>query len=155
MSDSKSGSLLITIILVLIAAGGGFYLGKTFGNSKIGGTTPANSNGIFAQQSATIQGKVTKVSGNMITVQNNNNVSATFPTADKVFISKVTSNNLSATPSSDLNTIQLNQNAFINLQIENGQYKIVSVAILPESQPLPPVGGPTAPNTATSSTVKR
>lgn len=154
MSNSKYG-LLVTVIFVLIAAGSGFYLGKTFGYSKIGGPIPANNNSIFAQQSATIQGKVTKVDGNTLTVQNNNNVSASFPSADKIFISKVESSNLSATPSSDLKTIELNRDAFINLQIVDGQYKIVSVAILPQLQPLPPAGGQIPPNTATSGAVKR
>ena len=130
--------LTLTIILMVLAAVAGFYVGNSKGTKvsllpnqiNLPGTT--ESSPLFGSQSATINGKITQLNGQTATVTDFKNQTAQFPVSLKVIIFKIGTNPALSSPSADLKSIELNRPAIINLGYTNNQFEITSVRFLPK-----------------------
>lgn len=172
MTEKVTYLVIVLLIVVAIIIGMiGYALGK---NER--GTTPSkekttqanSSNTFFDNEQASVNGKITNFdkAKNIITVQNSKNASQDFTLSDKVFISSAPADKTTpATPSSDLNKIELGKNAYINLIMSGGSYKVVTIGYMsdtnipsspntnlpnskpaaPASTPLPKSSAPTKP----------
>lgn len=126
----------VILVLMFVAAVGGFYAGKT---TILPGSpyTPTQTESavlaspVFASQTATVQGVITKVDGKIITVVGDKNMEDNFEVSDKLVIYKFTSGSPQASASSKLNSIDLNKNALIILELMENKYKVTSVSYLP------------------------
>lgn len=96
------------------------------------------SNPIFDHQTATITGKITKVEGDKITVMDSGNNSETFTLVKGAAIANVAGSKHVAS-SSSIKNIPLNTNAYISLELIEGEYKVNSIFYgnYPASTPLP------------------
>lgn len=98
---------------------------------------------LFTSQNATVEGKVTKVKGNVISVENTKGVKGDVELSKNVMISKNTNQGI-ATPSSDLKNIELNKTAFISLTTnpETGNLEVNMITYMATA---PGTGGTIAP----------
>lgn len=127
---------LVTIVLILIAGAVGYYIAKNNLTSTVG--VPGNTQNapapkaqtIFQSQNATIQGTITKVEGQNISVTNVNGESGQFPVSSKVVIYKFRPGSSQASPSSELKDISINKPVLINLELTGGQYQVTSISDL-------------------------
>lgn len=87
-----------------------------------------NSSSLFKSQTATIQGKITKVLGNIAQVESDTGAKGEFEISDKVLIYKFKGGSGTASASSDLKEIQENMQVLITLALIEGKYKIVSIS---------------------------
>lgn len=104
-----------------------------------GSSLPASK--LFQTQTATVLGKITAVSSNSITVMDEKNQTDQFILSQKWVVYK-TSNNLQASPSSDLKSIEKEKLVMVTLELIDGSYQVVSIAYLP---PTPTGPSPTPP----------
>lgn len=145
--------ILLVAILVVLAALGGYAVGNKGGlNLRNNSTVPGTSSqaGFFDSQNANVQGQVTKIDGNKVTIKNVKGETQVFTAADQVFITKF-NGNTPASPSADLKTVELNKNVIISLMAKNGDYQIVSISQTPPAPtttPPAPVQAPKTPVTA-------
>jgi hypothetical protein len=160
MPDNKPFPLFLVLFLLIIALAAGFFLGKKGVGQKSSSTEMPKNESIYNSQTATIYGKVTKLSGKKVTIQNNlNKQTGEFEVAESITITKVSSKQpLNATPSSDLNKIELNKDASITLDLREGKYMVTAIYItgdmpaIPANLPLPSgVKPPVSPNAIISS----
>lgn len=86
-------------------------------------TTPVE---IFSSQTATIRGKITKINGQRLTLQNDQNTSGEFEAGRVVLINDST-NLAVASNSAELQKIPLNKTLVINLLFVDGRYVVTSL----------------------------
>lgn len=103
---------------------------------------------LLTTQTATIKGKVLKVEGKLLTVQNSSGLTGDVLLSDNAVVSKVNKNGTFASPSADLSIIEPNQEAIITLAYTGGVYKATLIQFLP---PLPPAPKFQATKSATQS----
>lgn len=134
---------IIGLILVIIAGLGGYFIGF----SKPGAapssqqiaqkaTQAAENSPIIKQQTATIQGKITSISDNAITVINDQNQSDQFSLSNKLVVYKPI-NTSQAGASTDVKDIKTDTLAFIILELVDGKYQVVSISYPPDAASLP------------------
>lgn len=140
---SKLFWIIIGLLVILIITG--FFLGSYFlpqRKAPITQNSFSTSQKIFANQSATIKGKIIKISTSQITIQNNLGVTGEFRLADKIFITRYDSLGQSYL-TSNVSEIELNKDTIINLElpsdtnglnVDQSDYRIIAVNFLP---PLP------------------
>lgn len=140
--QSKVPFIVISIVLIILAFGGGYYLSQ-MSKPVSQSATPA-SNSIFAQQSAMISGTVTAVNGRNLTVKSDSGQTGTFPAAAQIFINKITSvptinsNTPLPTPQTNISAIEIGKPSTLMLNMVNGKYEVTSVTILPPVGTTPP-----------------
>ncbi|KKQ07975.1 MAG: hypothetical protein US19_C0034G0011 [Candidatus Daviesbacteria bacterium GW2011_GWB1_36_5] len=136
--------MLIGVAVSLVV---GFLIGSASSNLGKGGgiANLANltQNDLYTSQSATVQGKITKVEGKMLTVTNSSGKSGELELSDNAIINKIKTGGRAintATSSTDLTALETDKDVTLFLQMTDGKYKVISVNYTP---PLPPV--PTLP----------
>ncbi len=131
------------VIFILLSAGVGYLVGakKNPAQNQAAKTSDQSSspskNSFFQTQTASLQGKITKVSESGITVENDKKESKTFAASNKLAIYKFATNSTQATPSSDLKAIETGKNAILNLELVGNDYQILSISYLPSVSPPP------------------
>lgn len=138
MGKSANLYVLCTLLLV-VGLVVGFVLGKGLSKGGINSLTSLDNSKLYTTQTATIRGKVTKVEGKTLTVQNSQGTTGTIEASDKVLVSKLRTagSTAPASPSSDLKQVTLNEEVLITLQLTEGTYKAVLIQYLPPLPPLP------------------
>lgn len=96
---------------------------------------PSEKTNVFSSQSASIQGKITKLDGDRLSITNSAGVSGEFGISPNAMVFKFRNATSQASPSSDLRTVELNKNVVVNLNFENDAYLVVSISQLPETTP--------------------
>lgn len=128
---------VITSILVLLAFIIGLLLGKFSYNApkQISQKQASLANPLFSTQQATIRGKITKVEGSMLTVQNNLGVNGQVRSAPVIYITKYDEHGKPQSFSS-LKDIETGRNVIVNLELprDTSEYIVVAITFLP---PLP------------------
>lgn len=89
---------------------------------------------IFMEQTAMLNAKVKSISPTSITVESPNNKQSTFAIPNNLLIIKPNPKN--SAPSGTIQDIKVDEFVMLNLKKTNGEYKLVSIGILP------PVGSP-------------
>ncbi|MBI2011204.1 hypothetical protein HYS91_00400 [Candidatus Daviesbacteria bacterium] len=144
-SNSNLG-WIVGIVLTLAALALGFFMGRgllatnpgSINNQASGSATMVKTSPLFKAQTATIQGKITKIDGSTITVTSQDNQAETFPLDSNFTIYKHTSGTsfAAALPGSD-KQIELNKDSIIVLNVKDGDYKVSSISYL-SPPPKPP-----------------
>jgi hypothetical protein len=157
----KVNYLLVVILVVVALITGivGYFLGSGKGKAAMVSqnnysSANSSSNPFFDTQTATLNGKITKVNGQTLTVQNNKNQTQDFMIADRIYISTVSDKGQAASPSSDLSKIQTDKKAFINLINTGGSYKVASITYVPTATVPQPVNS-IKPVTSPAATPKK
>ncbi len=134
-----AGSIVLGILLVLISGFVGYQLGINKPNptdkkpqSEVQ-EAKVTKNPLFTTQSATIHGKITAINDKLITIQTINNITQQVKIADNVAISKLGNNNRPNPPTSDIKTLESNKNVLLSLEFMDGEYKVVSITYLPDT----------------------
>lgn len=126
-----------TIILIVIAAVGGFLAGKQNQGGSVSlpkiqsQASQIQSNPLLKSQTATFQGTITKVSGQTIDVKSDSGQTGSFPVSARVVIYKFNGTSPQASASSDLKTIETGKQALVMLELLDNKYQVVSVSYLP------------------------
>lgn len=146
--DCHMKFIALTIILMLTAGIAGFTIGnvknKNLSLPQLTQNTSQSkeSPSLFDTQTATITGSVTSILDTTLTITDTKNQSAQFAASDKMIVLSLDSKPNFASPSSGLKSVELNKPALIQLQMENGLYKIISIGYLPTNVPPPPAPAP-------------
>jgi hypothetical protein len=136
MPDYRSRSFIVTVFLILLAAGIGFFAGQKYGEMSRNAKAPKDaSNSLFANQEATIRGKITQRDNNTLIVKSDSGQSGKVKVSDQVIINRFDERARPATPSSDLRSIELNKDVTLLLNFVNGEYVVSTITYFP---PLPP-----------------
>lgn len=132
-----SSKYVITLILVVVAALGGFLVGKQGGGMaslpKVQTQTnqEAPVSPLLKSQTATFQGEIVKVEGQTMEVKSDTGDTGSFPISGNAVIYKYTSTSTQASASSDLKTIETGKMALVMLELLDNKYQVVSVSYLP------------------------
>ncbi len=142
---SSISPLIILIILVILGVivyfvrNSSFARNSSFLSSKLGSISqPQNINDgvtkktspLFNPQSATINGKITKIEGRNLTIVDNKNQTDTFQANDNLVVYKQKNGNTPASSSANIKDLELNKDAVIVLQGFGDTYKVISVSYL-------------------------
>lgn len=127
--------LIPALTLIIISA----VLGYTFGVYQTEQQTaqsvkqPQQSpdNPLFQFQTATIQGKITKLTDNQITIADSKGQVGQFPLSSKLTIYRPSEGTKPAYASTDPKTISLNEPTSVLLQLMDGVYQVVSISYPP------------------------
>lgn len=122
------------ILVLIIALLAGFFLGKSIQTAKQ--KPPASSssalpNALFKAQTATFQGKITKINKDSLDVRADSGAAGNFKLSNKVYIYKFKAGASQATSSTDLKSIETGKRTLIILELSEGQYKAVSISYPP------------------------
>ncbi len=133
------------VIFILAAFGGGFFTGRNTGNLKTSSNIVpkeqiATNPLIDSKPMAVIAGKITKVSGKTLSITNNKGVSGEIEASERAVISKPAAGGPSS--GSDLNSIELNKEVTLTVEVNGGLYEVVSIIYPPT--PVPPTSTPSA-----------
>lgn len=93
----------------------------------------SNGSALFKSQTATFQGKITEVSGNMAKVKSDTQ-EGEFEISDKVVIYKFLGSSPTASASSDLKMIETDKMVLATLELMDGKYIIVSISYFRQAQ---------------------
>ena len=93
-------------------------------------TIKDSKNSIFTSQMATINGKITKIDPESVTVQTVNQTE-TFKLSKPIFISKPSTLSRQEKPSEDIKIVPLNEFAVLSLKKEGEQYIVTNINLLP------------------------
>lgn len=143
--DCHMRYIIFTLILMLTAGIAGYTIGAVKPTLK-GTVSPVtqnqeqktNANPLFQTQSATITGEVTAVSDKTLTISDTKKQTGQFIASDQLIVLSLDSKPTPASPAAALKSIELNKMALINLQMEDGQFKVVSIGYLPQNPPSNP-----------------
>lgn len=140
LKGSSQTALLISVLIALVV---GFLIGNissSFNKISQPISNLVSSDKLYTSQTATVKGQIKSLEGNKIMVQNAEGVSGSLELADSVLINVYKKNSKSiptASPSTDLKTIELNKDATIALSKINGAFKVVVIDFAPVLPPLP------------------
>ncbi len=130
------GRYLISAILIVIAAAGGYFFGISVSTSKT--TPPADvtrpavtRNPIFKSQTATFQGTITKIDRSSVSLKDESGKTGIFPISAKVVIYKFTGSSRQASASSDIKTAETGKQVLVVLELKDNQYQVISISYLP------------------------
>ena len=155
MANVKNNSYLVLIAVTLLALASGFIIGNLSPSvipQKIADQAGfEEEKSLYTTQSATIQGMITKVEGNKITVENKDGVTGEVELLDTLIVNKLNQKAVSgplASGSAQTSTIETNKTVMITLQFKDGEYKAATISYLPPPPQLPT--GSNVPGGATS-----
>lgn len=121
---------------MVVAGAVGYYIAK----NNISATTPGGlvqtapvpeTQKIFQEQSAAVQGTITKVDNQTLSVTNTTGENGQFPISPRIVVYSFRPGSTQASASSDIKTITTGKQALIKLELENGQYQVTSISYLP------------------------
>ena len=155
MANVKGNSYLVLIAVTLLALVSGFIIGNLSPsvipqkNSEQAARDEGKS--FYTSQTATIQGVITKVEGNKITMQNKDGVTGEVEVLDTLLVNKLDQKATSgplASGSAQINTIETNKVVLVTLKFKDGEYRAATISYLPPPPPVPtgsqvPRGGST------------
>lgn len=144
---------ILALVLFLVGLGLGLTLSKVNFLNQVANITQNKQEDslskLLTTRTATIRGKVLKVEGKLLTVQNSSGMSGDVLLSDKAVVSKVNANGRLASPSADFNSIAPTQEVLINLVYTDGNYersstayKVTSIQYLPPPPPAPKLPAP-------------
>lgn len=143
--DCHMRYIILTLILMLTAGIAGYTIGvvKPTLKDTVSPVTQnteqkTNANPLFQTQSATITGEVTAVSDKTITISDAKKQTGQFMASDQLIVLSLDSKPTPASPAAALKSIELNKMALIQLQLEDGQFKVASIGYLPNNPPSQP-----------------
>lgn len=151
--DCHMKFVALTVILMLISAVVGFTTGNLQTNK--GYTTQSNNpiqnainkttqtTSLFESQTATITGSVTAKNDKSLTITNTKNEPGQFLASDQIIVVDMAAKTNPAAPG-NIDAVTLNKPALIQLQMEAGEYKVLSISYLPENTPPAPAASPPA-----------
>ena len=130
--------------LMILSLAIGFFLGKRsqpYVEPKVVPSNAVSENSLYSSQTAMIRGMITKVDGETLTIKNlNNQATGNQQVSSRILITKATSQpNKTASPSSDLSSIELNKEALIHLEMIGGRYQITHIQYILPAASLPPI----------------
>ena len=130
--------MILTAIFIISFALLGFIGGRLTSNGKSTNPPPtqtkvtasleAAQNPLFKTQSATFQGKITKINGKTLTVESDNGQKGEFGLSDNIIIYKFPNNSATASSSSDIKQIDTGKLVLISLNLINNKYQAVSIS---------------------------
>lgn len=133
-------SLASSAMIAAVTGFGGYYLGVSkpvpvttnlVSQNQSGNVLSASS--LFQMQTAIVQGEITKVSDNNLTVKNETGKEEVFPISKRIVIYiPLKQDPKRAAATSDVNQIELNKIKLITFEVIDGKYQVVSVADLPK-----------------------
>lgn len=94
----------------------------------------AKTSPLFLSQTATIQGKILEAKGTTLTVEDKNGQKGDFALATDYSILIYKEGEKTGKTTTDLNQLDPKREALIILQLENNDFKVVSVSYLPAKQ---------------------
>ncbi|MBI3486449.1 hypothetical protein HY025_05945 [Candidatus Daviesbacteria bacterium] len=147
MSHSKNSSdlgfywpyIAFIVVLILVSAGIGFFLGRYTGSTNsptIFKSGPAGEgmvkvSPLFKIQTALAQGKITAVNNSSVSIQDDKNQIGSFPLSKNFTVYNQDAQNKNILKASyEVKDIVLNKIAAVNLKVEDGQYKIITITYL-------------------------
>ncbi len=131
--------LLVALGCSILGLAIGFGLGQASVSKSTSAPTIMNQSdqkSYFDNQSGTIQGQITQINGNKVLVTNQQNQVQEFELSNPITIYKYADSQSPADVYTDASEIELNKPALIDVQMDNGQYKIVIVTILAPATPV-------------------
>lgn len=135
MNFNSKSLIAIAVVLIILAGGLGFLLGRTKQTLKPTEKIQTSvKNSLFVEQRAYFQGEIIKFSDGKATLKNKQGETSEFPVSARPLIYKPTNSNKSAIPSQDPKQIELNKEALIVLTVDNEGYKITSISYLGNGQ---------------------
>lgn len=141
---------ILALVLFLVGLGLGLTLSKVNFFNQVSNITQNKQEDslskLLTTRSATIRGKVLKVEGKLLTVQNSSGMSGDVLLSDKAVVSKLNAAGRFASPSADLSSIDPTQEVLINLVYTDGNYKVSSIQFLPAFPPAPKLPVPKIKN---------
>jgi len=130
--------MILTAIFIISFALLGFIGGRLTSNGKSTNPPPtqtkvtasleAAQNPLFKTQSATFQGKITKINGKTLTVESDNGQKGEFEISDNITIYTFPNNSPTASPSADLKLIETGKEVLVTLQLVDGKYEAVAMS---------------------------
>jgi hypothetical protein len=162
----KFSYLIIVILIVVSLMTGlvGYYLGsnknKTQPITQFPNSQTSSPNSFFDSVQSSVKGKITNFDSNSktITFQNTKNEEQSYQLANNVFIATIPEKGNPATPSTDIKKIETGKNAFLNLNSDNGVFKVNVItyvsSLTPPQPPNPSADSARSPKTPTSPTPK-
>ncbi|MBI4038926.1 hypothetical protein HY384_03130 [Candidatus Daviesbacteria bacterium] len=99
------------------------------------GTKIEKASTLFKNQLATIEGTVSQVSGQQITIKANNGQSAQFPASKKLTVFKRDPNQPIPQAFEGVNSIEPDNTANFVLELEDGQFRVTSIHYSVTAQP--------------------
>lgn len=134
----KTSSLVALIVLGLVLAGVvGFSVGKFSypESSQTSSKTPpllaVKGAELLQTQTASLVGKIIKIEGDNLFIQDSSGKVSDFPVIPTVLVSKPVGGKLVASQSGGLQNLELNQDVLVNLVAKNGEYIITAITYLP------------------------
>lgn len=134
--------LIIGIVAIILSLSGiSFLLGQKVSTGEVSKTPSSGNivqiqkaeavspNPIFTNQSAVIHGKITNINGSKVTVADSSSgMSDEFELSPQIVIYKQTASSPTASATTNVSALEVNQDALIVLQAANGKYTIASVS---------------------------
>lgn len=106
---------------------------KKPGSSSLNSTSTYDQT-FFDTQNASVNGKIAKIAGNNVTIENKKKGSIEAVVSPEVIITDNSTGEI-ASPSGDLKNIKLNTETFINFQFINGKFQVTNITFMPETPP--------------------
>lgn len=131
--SNKLFFIIIAVLVVVLVVAGLYVSGRLLPGSvsQVTSIVPAGVNSFFDSQNAMVNGEITKVTGDTITVKNKNGASRDFKVSKTALITTAQQNSgagaMPATPSSDLKNIQIGKQAMISFTMNNGEFEVNSI----------------------------
>lgn len=128
----------ISVVLILMALSGlgGYY----FASTRVIPTPPKASvtlsNPIFDQQTAVVQAKITQRKDSSIIIENSKKATGELALSKGVVIYKLSPDKTISTPNTNPESIPLNQEVLIQLELKNDHYEVIAISDIPN--PVPP-----------------
>lgn len=144
-TGSKLYIAIAVLVIILVGIAGWIFINNRKAGSPLstGGNT-GNNTSLFDFQTAIFTGKITKIEGKKIWLENKYGVTGEAMISDNVTITDVSAGGI-ATPSADLNKVKVDKDVSINFQVINGQYQATSINYLSSNGV---ISIPTAPNSS-------
>lgn len=124
----------------------GLVIGLIIGQNLPGnsGTAPKTNtvNSALLNQSATAQGKLVAFGNGKITLEADDGTRNEFPVSQNVNIFVYQDKTSPASASADLQVLELNKEVLVSLGVDNSQYVVSTITVLPPDVPQSPTATP-------------
>lgn len=137
--DKKTA--LVGLVGVLIGLGLGFIIGQNFGASKGPKEVATQQSQVTADkaifnQGATATGKVVAVSSTKLTIVGTDGQQSEFAVSPTVNVYVYKDKNSPASVANDIKAVDLNRDVLLKMGLENNQYVVATITVLPPAQSL-------------------
>lgn len=155
-SSLKRYIIIIAVLtLVLISLSALLYLNKN--NLNVGNfqtpKPPSNANPqLFDSQTANLTGKITKINGDKITLENRSGVKGEFKLAQNFLVSDLSGRSLRPAKT-EVEKIELNKEAMITLSVVDNEYFVTAIIFTqtaPQANPAQGISGQQKTSTASA-----